>query len=577
MASTPDVLDNATNRPPLSRARTYVILSCLFLSLFTAALDFTITAPASPSIVAAFHSGSAYTWIGSAYLLANATASPVWGKLSDIFGRKPILLSAVSVFLIGSLLCAAAPNMGMFISGRAIQGSGSGGVVILVNICITDMFDFRRRGMYLGLTSVVWALASGIGPVLGGIFTQLVSWRWNWWINLPCCAVTFGVLFWVLDIDTQNRNQGPSNGEKVSFRLGLKKVDWLGITLILGVTLMLLLGLNFGGTSFAWRSPTVICLIIFGAVMVPLFVVSEAKYTQHPIMPLRLFKKSQNVAALLVCFCHGFVYISAFYFIPIFFQAVKGTSIMMSGVLILPITIVQCLTGIATGFIIKHTVDPGHYRIPIIIGMTLLTLGFGLFMYIDALTPLTTICILEALAGLGVGLNFQSPLIALQDSVDSSDFATATATFGFTRNIATSLSIVMGGVIFQNGMATANLDTTEFNGADAEANVDLVASLPMAQRDEVRAAYVNSLRTMWILYTCVAAVGVGASCFLLVRGKKEAGTDAEEDINAALPGGRKATAQAPGDIVLRESHGDKCIGDLEGAIQPGQRVRVYTE
>ncbi|KAL4931862.1 MDR family MFS transporter [Aspergillus undulatus] len=512
MAATFDLIDSPMDRPQLSRARTFVIISCLFLSLFTAALDFTITAPASPSIVADFHSGSAYTWIGSAYLLANATCSPVWGKLSDIWGRKPILLSAVAVFFVGSLLCAAATNMAMFISGRAIQGGGSGGVVIVVNICITDMFDIRRRGMYLGLTSVVWALASGIGPVLGGIFTQLASWRWNWWINLPCSTVAFAVLFWVLKIDAHNQN----NREQVTFRLGLKKIDWLGITLILGVTLMLLLGLNFGGTSVAWHSPTVVCLVIFGALMVPLFVVSEAKYARHPIMPLRLFKRSQNVAALLVCFCHGFVYISAFYFLPIFFQAVKGTSIMMSGVLILPITIVQCLTGIATGFIIRHT---GHYRESIWAGMAIMTLGFGLFMYFDALTPLVTICVIEALAGLGVGLNFQSPLIALQASVDASDFATATATFGFTRNIATSLSIVIGGVIFQNGMAMANLDTAQFNGADAEANVDIVAGLPVEERDAVRAAYVASLRKMWILYVCVAALGVAASLLLLRRRK----------------------------------------------------------
>ncbi|KAL4937944.1 major facilitator superfamily domain-containing protein [Aspergillus oleicola] len=524
------------------------------LSLFTAALDFvnpskTITAPAGPSIVADFHSGSAYTWIGSAYLLANATCSPVWGKLSDIWGRKPILLSAVAVFFLGSLLCAAATNMAMFISGRAVQGSGSGGVVILVNICITDMFDIRRRGMYLGLTSVVWALASGIGPVLGGIFTQLVSWRWNWWINLPCSAVAFGVLFWVLNIDTHNQHQ--NHHEQVSFRLGLKKVDWLGIGLILGVALMLLLGLNFGGTSFAWHAPTVICLIIFGAVMVPLFVISEAKYARYPIMPLRLFKKSSNVAALLVCFCHGFVYISAFYFLPIFFQAVKGTSIMMSGTLILPITIVQCLTGIATGFIIRHT---GHYRESICAGMAILTLGFGLFTYISASTPLISICIIEALAGLGVGLNFQSPLIALQASVDPSDFATATATFGFTRNIATSLSIVVGGVIFQNGMATAKLETAQFNGADAKTNVDLVAGLPGETRDAVRAAYVASLRTMWILYVCVAAIGLVASCLLLIRRKKETGTGAKEitSTTTTLPADRKSGGQTSDAITLQE-------------------------
>ncbi|KAJ5531338.1 hypothetical protein N7527_004731 [Penicillium freii] len=494
--------------PILSRPRVLVVVSCLFLSLFTAALDFTITSPAIPTIVADFRSGSGYTWIGSAYLLANATSSPVWGKLSDIWGRKAMLLTAVAVFFIGSLLCAASTNMPMFLSGRAIQGSGSGGVVILVNICITDMFDIRRRSMYLGLTSVVWALASGIGPVLGGVFTQLVSWRWNWWINLPCSALAFVMLIWLPNVD--------AGANRLSFRSGLKRLDWLGIVTILGVTLMLLLGLNFGGETFPWKSPTVLCLIVFGVIMIPLFVLSEAKYARFPIMPMRLFKHRSNVASLLIGWIIQ-VYISAFYFLPLFFQAVKGTSILMSGVWILPIAIVQCLTGIATGFVIKHT---GHFCEPIRTGMAILTLGFGLFIIFDDQMSIVKIAVIEAVAGFGVGMNFQSPLIALQSHVAPGDFATATATFGFTRNIATSLSVVIGGVIFQHSMQTHATTLTSvlgdetaayFDGSSAEANVGLIASLPVHQRNAVRGAYVASLRSMWILYICVAAVGLLAS------------------------------------------------------------------
>lgn len=153
--------------------------------------------------------------------------------------------------------------------------------------------------MYLGLTSVVWALASGIGPVLGGVFTQLVSWRWNWWINLPCCALAFIMLIWLLNVD--------AGASRLSFRSGLKRLDWLGIATILGVTLLLLLGLNFGGETFPWNSPTVLCLIVFGVITIPLFVLSEVKYARFPIMPMRLFKHPSNMASLLVCFCHGFV------------------------------------------------------------------------------------------------------------------------------------------------------------------------------------------------------------------------------------------------------------------------------
>ncbi|KAJ5173829.1 uncharacterized protein N7500_001760 [Penicillium coprophilum] len=510
-----------------SRARMVVVISCLFLSLFTAALDFTITSPAIPTIVADFKSGSGYTWIGSAYLLANATSSPVWGKLSDIWGRKAMLLTAVAVFFIGSLLCALSTKIAMFLSGRAIQGSGSGGVVILVNICITDLFDIRTKaqGHVFGTDKRGMGISQWYWSGSGGVFTQLVSWRWNWWINLPCCALAFVLLIWLLNVD--------AGANRLSFWLGLKRIDWLGIITILGVTLMLLLGLNFGGVTFPWKSPTVICLIVLGAILVPLFVLSEAKYARHPIMPLRLFKNRSNVAAFLV-------YISAFYFLPLFFQAAKGTSIMISGVLILPIAIVQCLMGIATGFIIKHT---GHFCEPIWAGMAILTLGFGLFIMFDYEMSIAKIAVIEAVAGLGVGMNFQSPLIALQSHIDPADFATATATFGFIRNIATSLSVVIGGMVFQHGMQShsevlANILGSEtaahFDGASAEANVDLVASLPASQRDAVRGAYVASLRSMWILYLCVAAVGLLSSFMVSKKPLHTVGsTDRKSDAEAS--------------------------------------------
>ncbi|KAB8238106.1 MDR family MFS transporter [Aspergillus alliaceus] len=492
---------------PRSRARQLTVVFSLFLSLFTAALDFTITSPAIPSIVAEFHSGSSYAWIGSAYLLSIAASTPIWGKLSDIWGRKPLLLAAVAVFFLGSLLCAAAKNMAMFLGGRAVQGGGAGGVFILVNICITDIFEIRTRGLYLGLTSVVWALACGIGPVIGGALTQFASWRWNWWINLPCSALGFVVPIWLLDLEP-NRS---------SFQSGLKHIDWLGSITILGVTILILLGLDFGGVTFPWQSPKVVCLIVFGVFMLVLFIYNEARLAKYPIIPLRLFKRRSNIAALLVCFCHGFVYISAFYFLPIFFQAVRGSSTLLSGILILPIAMAQCLTSIATGLVIKHR---GSCREPIWLGLALMALGFGLFIKFDRKISLVALSFIEAVAGLGVGMNFQAPLIALQSLVEPKDYATATATFGFIRNIATSISVVVGGVIFQNGMQSQVLTlqgelgktvAERFNGRNAEGNIDLIATLDSGQRHIVQDAYADALRKLWIVYVCVAAVGLAAS------------------------------------------------------------------
>src|SRR5271156_3573366 len=175
---------------PRSTLRIATIMGALYLSLFLAALDATIVSTAIPTIASHFHSAAGYTWIGGAYLLANAAAGPIWAKLSDIWGRKPILLAAVAVFFASSIVCARSASMGTLIAGRALQGAAGGGLILLVNIAVSDLFSMRRRSLFLGSLEFVWATASAIGPVLGGVLAQLVSWRWIWFLNLPISGLT---------------------------------------------------------------------------------------------------------------------------------------------------------------------------------------------------------------------------------------------------------------------------------------------------------------------------------------------------------------------------------------------------
>ncbi|KAL8949937.1 MAG: hypothetical protein Q9222_004004, partial [Ikaeria aurantiellina] len=416
--------------PPRSKGKTLLIMLALCIAVFLAAIDTTIITTAVPTIATRFHASEAdYTWIGSAYLLAAAASTPTWGKFSDIWGRKPILLVANVVFLVGSLIAALSINVKMLLAGRTIQ--------------------------------------------------------------VPFDGLAFVIILFFLDIETP----------KTDLWAGLKAIDWLGSITIVGGTVMFLLGLEYGGVSYPWTSATVICLIIFGLFTIFLFFLNEWKLAIYPVMPLRLFKYRSNIAALGVCFCHGTVFIAGAYFLPLYFQAVLGASPILSGVYTFPFVITLSFTSAAVGVIIKKT---GQYLPPIYFGMFFMTLGFGLYIDLPDYPSWSRIILFQIVAGLGVGPNFQSPLIALQTLVKPKDIATATATFGFTRNIATSISVVIGGVIFQNGMSKRQ-DTlaaalppgiaSTLGGGSAGAATDITKNLPQAQRAVADRVYTESLRT----------------------------------------------------------------------------------
>lgn len=512
--------ENETDKPPVvpeepeaqrTRSQNFLIIFALCLALFLAALDVTIIATAIPTISAHFNSSLGYVWVGSAYLLGNAAVAPMWGKISDIFGRKPVLLASVAIFWIGSLLCGVATSMGMLIAARAIQGVGGGGTIVLPNICISDLFSMRNRGMYFGILGMVWALASALGPVLGGVFTDKVSWRWCFYINLPVSGVGMIILFFVLKL----------HNPRTPVKEGLKAIDWSGSLLCIGGTLMLLMGLEFGGVTYPWASPTVLCLMIFGVVTIGLFVLNEWKFARYPVTPIRLFKHRTSIASYSLAFFHAFTFMSGSYWLPLYFQGVLTTTSLMSGVYLLPFVVSLSIISAAVGIMIKKT---GKYKILISAGTAIATLGFGLFTDLGAKEDWVKLSIYQIIAGIGIGPNFQAPLIALQTNIEPSDIGSATSTFSFLRQLGTSVSVVVGGVIFNNEMQKQqsylqeNLSSPELanrlSGAHAAGSVQLVADLTGRDGEVARGAYWNALRTMYIVYTAFAGVAMVISLFI---------------------------------------------------------------
>ncbi|TVY80958.1 MFS-type transporter [Lachnellula suecica] len=512
----PLLLDEGQQDPAKSRSklRLAAILTALYLAMFITALDQTIVATAIPTITHDLKSASGYVWIGGAYLLANAAAGPIWAKLSDIFGRKPIILIANGLFFASSILCAKSSTMKMLIVGRTLQGVGCGGLSPLVMITLSDLFSIRSRSLYIGLMEVVWIIAGGIGPVLGGAFTEKLSWRWSFWINLPISGATFILLLIYLDV----------HNPKTPLLNGFKAIDWFGSISIIALVLMLLLGLEFGGATFPWKSPQVICLIVFGSLMSVFFIYSEKRLAQYPLMPLKLFTNRSNAACLFLALWHGMVYIGAEYYLPLFFQSVKGSSPLQSGLLVMPITTTEAITGLFVGFVIHRT---GRYLELLYAGVILMTLGTGLYILFSPGSGLAEIICVQIAAGIGAGLLFQTPLIPLQALVPQDEIATATATFMFMHNIATSLGVVIGGILFQNSMdiRVPSLSAPPINlpsnitelliGGHAAANLMIVGNIEdLAQRSAVREAYSWSMRNLWIMYTGISALAMVTSLFI---------------------------------------------------------------
>ncbi|KAL4733133.1 MFS general substrate transporter [Aspergillus similis] len=501
--ATIEPLQISENLTPLSVQRSPLrnagIVLMLCLVMFISALDQTIVATAIPAMTKDLHSAAGYTWIGAAYLLSMCAVNPMWVRISDIWGRKLAVLGAIIIFAVGSTIAAAAIDMPMLIAGRGVQGLAGGGIISLVNIIIADLFSMRHRSLYISATALVWVLAGTAGPVIGGALAQYASWRWCFWINLPVCGLAFIVLVLFLDL----------HNPRTKLRDGLKAVDWFGIVSILTVILLLLLGLDFGGVTFPWDSPTVICMIVFGSVLFGFFLFAEKRLARFPLMDLRLFREWSNNAVILVAASHSMATRGSEYYLPLYFQSVKGASPTKSGVLVLPMMVAASLCDVSVGVLIHKT---GRYRELIWAGTT----------------SLAQVIVFEVIGGIGLSLLLSTPMLAIQNNVKQADAAVATSTLGFVRSIATSLSIVLGGVVFQDSMTVqhaslvaAGLNSTyldAFSGYDAAANVEMIATIDdPVQHHVVQSAFAWSLRNMFIMYTVAAGIGLLATPFVKQR------------------------------------------------------------
>ncbi|MFE3387318.1 MDR family MFS transporter [Streptomyces anulatus] len=479
-----------------------VAIGALLLGMLLAALDQTIVSTALPTIVSELGGLDHLSWVVTAYLLAATAATPLWGKLGDQYGRKKLFQTAIVIFLIGSALCGVAQNMPQLIGFRALQGLGGGGLMVLSMAIVGDLVTPRERGKYQGLFGAVFGVTSVLGPLLGGFFTEHLSWRWVFYINLPIGVVALVVIAAVLHI--------PVRREKHT-------IDYLGTFLIASVATALVLVASLGGTTWAWSSPQIIGLAVLAVVLLVAFIAVERRAVE-PVLPLKLFRMRTFALVAVISFVIGFAMFGAMTYLPTFLQVVHDITPTMSGVHMLPMVFGLLITSTGSGQIVSRT---GRWKVFPILGTAITAVGLLLLHQLDENSSTWLMSAYFFVFGAGLGLVMQVLVLVAQNSVSYQDLGVATSGVTFFRSIGSAFGVAIFGTIFANRLTGQLTDALAGQslptGVDAgrlAADPRAIGQLPADLRPSVLGAYSTSITDVFLYAVPVVLLAFVLAWFL---------------------------------------------------------------
>ncbi|KAF5343441.1 hypothetical protein D9758_011823 [Tetrapyrgos nigripes] len=424
-------------------ARLGLIVLALCLSVFLMALDNTIVATAIPKITDHFQSLDDVGWYGSAYLLTTAGFQLLFGKFYTFFSIKWVYIVAIGFFELGSLICGVAPTSDALIVGRAIAGIGAAGIFSGALIIIAHAVPLQQRPMFTGIIGAMYGLASVAGPLLGGVFTDKVTWRWCFYINLPIGGVTLAVIAVFLE--------SPRRHNKVDWREGLRKFDSWGTLVFIPAIVCLLLALQWGGTKYPWKNGRIIALLVIFGILIIVFIGIQIWKQDDATVPPRIFKQRSILASSWFAFCIGGSFFVMVYYIPIWFQAIKGVSAVRSGIDNLPMILGVVISSLIAGGVISAT---GYYTPWMILSSILAAIGSGLISTFATDTPSSKWIGYQALYGLGIGAGMQQPLMAAQTVLPLADVPSGTAIIVFAQTVGGAIFISIAQNVFSNKLAS---------------------------------------------------------------------------------------------------------------------------